>query len=79
MTNDDHEQLEAARVAKSKVLSLFSKIGHVNGVGITRKHGRYAVKVNLEDELSPQSARPEKIDGVPVVVHVVGQVRKQKG
>jgi hypothetical protein len=68
-------QLEKARSAKSKAVGLFRSIGRVNAVGITRKDGKYAVKVNLES--APNKTPPTDIDGVPVVVHVVGQVRKQ--
>ena len=69
------QELENARSAKSKAKSVFRTIGRVNGVGITRKDGHYAVKVNLESE--PTKKPPVEIDGVPVVVHVVGELRKQ--
>ena len=69
------QELENARIAKSKAKSLFRSIGRVNGVGITRKDGHYAVKVNLESQ--PKKQPPADIDGVPVVVHVVGEYRKQ--
>jgi hypothetical protein len=70
-----NKELEKARQAKSKAKGAFRSIGHVNGVGITRKDGKYAVKVNLESE--PKRTPPKSIDGVPVVVHVVGEIHKQ--
>lgn len=69
------KQLELARQAKSKAKEAFRSVGHVNGVGITRKAGKYAVKVNLA--AAPKCTPPETIDGVPVVVQVVGEIRKQ--
>lgn len=73
------QQLEAARAAKGKVLSLFARFGQVSGVGITRKGDQYALKVNLESEPDTPVDWPDEIDGVPVVVHVVGQIHKQQG
>ncbi len=73
------EKLEAARAAKAKAKTLFASIGQVNGVGITRKGSDYAVKVNLESELDDGSQYPDQIDGVPVVIAVVGHIHKQHG
>ncbi|MEK7795360.1 MAG: hypothetical protein AAB353_12565, partial [Candidatus Hydrogenedentota bacterium] len=61
--------------AKGKVKNSFPSDARISGVGITRKDGHYALKVNLEEESSV--ALPEEIEGVAVVVHVVGKVRKQ--
>jgi hypothetical protein len=72
---DSQHELEQARKAKSKAADLFRPIGQVNGVGITRKDGHYAVKVNLESE--PKADPPQDIDGVPVVVHITGKIHKQ--
>jgi hypothetical protein len=71
----EDQELNEARNAKLKAKGVFRSIGQVNGVGITRKDGHYAVKVNLESE--PKKQPPADIDGVPVVVHVVGEYRKQ--
>ena len=75
--SDETEQLNKARAAKEKALDAFRALGQVCGVGITRKNGMYAVKVNLESEVEPSHECPQEIDGVPVVVQVVGTVRKQ--
>jgi hypothetical protein len=69
--------LDAARAAKSRAKQIFEKVGPVCGVGLTRKRGRYAVKVNLEAAPKRGASVPTAIDGVPVVVEVVGKVRKQ--
>lgn len=75
--NDLNAELEAARAAKNKAKALFPKEARVCGVGLTRRSGHYCVKVNLETEPGPDLHLPSKVDGVPVVVKVVGKVRKQ--
>lgn len=72
---EKNKQLEKARQAKSKAKEAFRSVGHVNAVGITRKEGKYAVKVNLA--AAPKRTPPTNIDGVPVVVQVVGEIHKQ--
>ena len=69
------DELERARAAKLEAKRLLARVAAVCGVGITRVEGRYAVKVNLERD--PERPLPDEIGGVPVVVHVVGRVRRQ--
>ncbi len=69
--------LKEARAAKDKAFRLFKKVSPVCGVGITRARGVYAIKVNLEAEPDSPGELPDEIDGVPIVVSVVGKVRKQ--
>ena len=69
--------LEQARAAKSKAAPLFGRYARVCGVGLTRRKGVYAVKVNLETEPDRGVDLPDEIDGVPVVVQVTGKLRKQ--
>jgi hypothetical protein len=70
-------ELERVRTAKTKALALLAKLAQVNGVGITRVGEHYALKVNLA-EPTPQNVRiPQEIDGVPVVVELVGRITKQ--
>ena len=69
--------LEEARAAKGKALRVFRKLAPVCGAGITRARGVYAVKVNLETQPDSQVELPDEIDGVPVVLSVVGKIRKQ--
>lgn len=71
----DQTSLEAARAAKTKARTIFARLPCVNGVGLTRRHGSYAVKVNLE--APPDDKLPQDIDGVPVVFNVIGRIRKQ--
>ncbi len=75
MSND--EQLQAARAAKDKARDLFPKLACVTGVGLTRRGGVYCVKVNLSEAPAQDVPLPESIDGVPVVLHVTGAIRKQ--
>lgn len=82
--NDSHIQMtnlttayEKARAAKQKAKTVFAELDLLNGIGLTRRSGRYAVKVLLSDELSEDDELPSSIDGVPVVFQVVGKVRKQ--
>lgn len=71
--------IEKARQARDKASLVFKQFGHVNGVGITRRGSDYAVKVNFETLTDPNAAVPDEIDGVPVVMHVLGTIRKQSG
>ena len=69
--------LEEARTAKERAKLIFRKLGHINGIGITRQGGSYAVKVNLKSSPKNNTFLPKEIDGVPVVVHIVGKIHKQ--
>lgn len=71
------EKLDAAREAKEKAKTIFSRHGTVNGIGLTRMGERYAVKVNFESEPHDQASMPKEIEGVPVVVQVIGTLHKQ--
>jgi hypothetical protein len=75
--SDHGSQLDAARAVKEKARSLFARFAPVIGVGITRQGDSYAVQVNLESEPADRDSLPDRIDDVPIVVRVVGQVRKQ--
>jgi hypothetical protein len=71
------EKLDAAREAKEKAKTIFSRHGTINGIGLTRMGERYAVKVNFESEPHDQANMPRDIEGVPVVVQVIGTLHKQ--
>jgi len=73
------DTLEAARRAKAKAHAIFSGFGAVCGVGLTMANGVHAVKVNLETAPEDASSMPDSIDGIPVVVCVVGRIRRQSG
>jgi len=71
------DQLEQARRVKDHVKSLLADHEAVNGVGITRVDGRYAVRVNLKSDSDTDLGLPDSIDGVPLVLKCVGRIRKQ--
>ncbi len=70
--------LEAARAAKQKALTALEGRAEVNGVGITRVGAGYGIKVNLAAAPPRGTALPEEVDGVPVLVEIVGRIVKQK-
>ncbi|NUR55637.1 MAG: hypothetical protein HOQ29_14425 [Acidobacteria bacterium] len=72
-----HVTLEQARAAKTAALRRFDRLPSLVGVGVTRVNGEYAVKLNLREPLAPAAAVPSEIDGVPLVVEVVGSIRKR--
>lgn len=69
--------LDQARAAKSKALALLQDTPAVVGIGIARQDGAYCVKVNLSRATTMAAAVPASIDGVPVRVAVVGEIRKR--
>ena len=72
----DGASLAQARAAKPMALRLFRRIGEVVGVGLVKLGDGYGVKVNLQS--SPKAAElPRAVNGVPVTVEVVGQIRKR--
>jgi hypothetical protein len=78
MASDWQEQLEKARAAKEKAVKLYGDWELVNGIGISRVDGAYSVKINLLENLGRQLKIDDEIDGVPVVLKVVGKVKKQE-
>lgn len=69
--------LNAARCAKDEAKRQVAATADVVGVGLTkaRTGGGYAVKVNVR--AAPKLPVPETVQGVPVVVEVVGTIRKR--
>lgn len=65
--------LEEARAAKAAVRLLLGGIQGLCGLGITSVDGGYAVKVIL-GRGAPRDAIPDDVDGVPVIVDVVGEL-----
>jgi hypothetical protein len=68
--------LDEVRTVKSKALRLFGQKAEVVGVGITEIAGGYGLKINLREAPEPGIDLPESVDGVPVLVEVVGAIRK---
>jgi hypothetical protein len=73
----DDPSLERARAAKARALEVFSRLGEVVGIGLTRIGDVYGLKVNLGSAPKERSALPSEVDGVPVKVEVVGPIRKR--
>ena len=66
--------LEQARAAKRKLSARLQNIAEVHGIGIAVLDGGYGVKVNFA--VRPDAGIvPGDVDGVPVVVDVVGSIR----
>ncbi len=63
-----------ARAAKSTLAARLSDDPDVVGVGLARRSGAYVVKVDLADEGAARRV-PGDVDGVQVVVEVIGAVR----
>lgn len=66
--------IEEARAAKVKVGRILGDHPDLRGVGIARANGSFGLKVNLADGRDA-GAVPCDVDGVPVLVEVVGEVR----
>ena len=80
--NEDAAQaLERARRAKQHLMELVAEIAEVNGVGITKLRGVYALKLNLArtPARSVLAKLPKEVDGVTVVTETTGEIRAQDG
>ena len=67
--------LEEARAAKEHAKLMLADVGGIHGIGIARLADGFGVKVNLARLLD--EAIPDDLDGVPIVLEVVGQIRPQ--
>jgi len=70
--------LEQARAAKAEAQDIFSKIGEVLGIGITKIGQDYAIKVNLRAASAESASAPTKVRGVPVQVEYIGSIRSRR-
>jgi hypothetical protein len=70
--------LEQARAAKAEAQSVFSKIGEVMGIGITKIGRGYAIKVNLRGPLPQKASAPRAVRGVPVKLELTGAIRRRR-
>ncbi|HKR65043.1 MAG TPA: hypothetical protein VJZ00_15020 [Thermoanaerobaculia bacterium] len=66
--------IERARAAKAVIAALFENVTEVCAIGITARDGGYAVKVNVTDACARSLQIPGEVDGVPVIVTVVGDI-----
>jgi hypothetical protein len=62
-----------ARAAKARLRQRLAGDRRVNGVGLTRVDGGWALSVNVVDA-GDAPELPGSVDGVPVRVRVVGQI-----
>ena len=69
--------LERARAAKRRLRELLPRGLPVNGIGITQVGEDYAVKLNLAAAPAGDLDLPHTVDGVRVVVEVVGAIAKR--
>ena len=67
--------LERAKAAKAVAVRRFRSLDNLVGVGITRVHGHYAVKVNLSERMPPGVTLPANVNGVPLLIEITGCVR----
>jgi hypothetical protein len=66
--------IERARAAKTQILAELANLPQINGVGLLRTDQGYAVKVNLSGPLENEETIPHEVDGVPIVVDIVGRI-----
>ena len=69
--------LSRARAAKRRLRELLPDDLPVNGIGITQVGEDYAVKLNLAAAPAADRDLPHTVDGVRVVVEVVGAIAKR--
>jgi hypothetical protein len=65
--------LDRARAAKLKIAALVDGLPELRGLGIAMLDGGFGVQVNLSS-LPPGCAIPAEIDGVPVIVEIIGAI-----
>jgi hypothetical protein len=70
-----------ARKAKEKVKALvganLSLKNSLAGIGISTIDSGYGVKVNFATEVAEQRTLPRTLDGVPLMISIVGRVSKR--
>lgn len=70
--------IDQARQAKDSAKSMLADVPGIVGLGLTKVGEDYAVKVNLREELPDGVSVPKQIAGVPVLIEVVGTIRKRR-
>ena len=70
--------IEQARQAKEQAKATLADLPGLVGIGIGKIGADYAVKVNLRAALPGDAGVPGSIAGVPVIVEVVGEIRKRR-
>ena len=75
--------LEQAELAKAALMTVVvpdkeHPPSWLRGIGVTAAHGGHAVLVNVGEMTGEAAALPAEVDGVPVVVTVVGDIVAQE-
>ena len=73
----DSASLSKVRAAKAEAFEVFSELADVVGVGIASVGSGYGLKINLKALPKSRVKLPTRVDGVPVIVEVVGTIRKR--
>ena len=68
--------LDEARAARDKIATRFVDHPLLNGIGIARVPGGFGVKLNFARRPAGISL-PAAVDGVPLEVDVIGEIKKQ--
>lgn len=69
-------EISKARAVKAKLGEQLASVDEVNGIGLVRRDGGWAVKVNLALPIS-EPVIPQRVDGVDVLTDIVGQITAQ--
>jgi hypothetical protein len=70
-----HVTIEQARAARNAARQTFEPLASITGIGIIRVGDDYGIKVNVREPIRRGSEIPTRVDGVPVSVHVTGEIR----
>ena len=68
--------IDAARLAKDMAKQELALVPGLVGIGLTRRGAGYALKINLDHALAAD-AMPQQVNGVPLVVEIVGPITKR--
>ncbi len=71
----EHVTFEQACAAQTVALQMLRQLAPKAAVGITRLGDDYGLKVNLREPVRDGVNVPTQINGVPVRVHVTGEIR----
>ena len=75
-SKQDQDALSRARAAKDRLQKTLASRADVCGIGITKVGASFGLKVNLSGAEHRDSI-PAAVQGVPVIVYVVGAIRKR--
>ncbi len=69
-----HPTVDRAEAAKRQILDRLAGVPGVRGIGLARlAEGGFCVKVNFANT-PPEGLIPDDVDGVPVIIDVVGRI-----